>query len=241
MKSSKIMWAMMLAAVLGMTAMGQELRLNGIYVKPGDDKSWENAAGAEVSGTLWLNQYFGILGSVGVENWAVNEDENSDGFDTGRRWSGRNGGWIYRNLPVYRYDLWETKGSATVVPIGISGVAKIPVTHAFNITFEGGVKYLFVNSNVNIEGGYQEAAYYMGRKIAQGDVYSYETEVDVDNGVIGIIAGDCNFALTEAVSINVGGGYRFDLLKLKAEADGFESEDIESKGAFVRAGVSLKF
>lgn len=233
-----------ISVIFSMTAIAQEFRLNGIYVKPGQDDVWDNAGGAEISGTLWLNKYFGILGSVGVQNWLSNEDKKTSEYYTGKYFSGRIGKYVARNLPVYHKDWFEDEGSATIVPVGISGVGNIPIATAWSILLEAGVKYLFVNSNINRNWTDQSYPVYQGQVVGYFPARNGESEVELDDAIIGLVAGDIKFNINEQVAVNIGCGYQFDLSKSKNELEGWvqgSNENIEFQGFFARFGGSVTF
>jgi len=186
-------------------AADRELRFSPSYIIPGDDDTWDNALGIDVQYIVWNTPTLGFAASGGIGSWNVNDELLID-YEAG-------------------YAM-EIDGSATMLPLGASVLYRPSTSSSAKITFEAGLRYVIVNSGINI---------------AATDGYYYlEDEVDIDNGLVGIIGADLEFPLSPTANFGLGAGYQSDLSKGDASWFGVELGDNELKGLFIRIGLTLK-
>lgn len=122
-----------------------------------------------------------------------------------------------------------------MIPLGVSGMYKIPVGQAANLTLEAGVRYVIVNSNVEFIEAEALADSY-GHSYSQSASY----DVDLDDAIVGIIGAEFDFELSQGFRLFAGGGYQFDIVKGDVTAGGMDIDyENELKAAFIRAGVAL--
>lgn len=205
----------LIGIMLGVTmAQAQKIEISVApsYIFPGEKDTWDKAYGIEGQLRLWVNDYVGIAGAGGIQRWEV-----KDTTDT----------LILNGVP--RATI-ESSGDADMVPVGGSLLIRpIPkdVSKVVQLTIEGGVRYVFVNPNV--EGRYVDGT------------STREEKYKMDNGIIGLVAGDLAIVPIENFSVFAGGGYQFDLSKGNVDWMSESVGDNKMKGWFVRAGLTLMF
>jgi len=64
--------------------------------------------------------------------------------------------------------------------------------------------------------------------------------IDIDDGLIGLIAGNVAYPISPTMNLGFGAGYQFDISKGSAEWYGFDLGDNEMKGFFLRLGFNVK-
>jgi hypothetical protein len=117
-------------------------------------------------------------------------------------------------------------GDADLTYIGVSAVHDWALQGQWSFRGEAGIRYVMVDSNVDI--------YYVN---SSG---SATEELDIDNGVTGVLAGDALLKVNENVTLFGGAGVQFDLVKGDASAFGDDNES--SLGSvFIRAGAQFHF
>ncbi len=187
---------------------------------PGQDDDWDKGFGAFAQIVFWQESGLGIALSIGTQSWDVNDDVYFFGEDLG-----------YGIGYGYAAGL---EGDATMIPLGASGLYKISLGQAANLTLEGGIKYVVVNSDVKFVEAEALADSY-GYSIS--DSYSYD--VDIDNGIVGVVGAEFDVELSKGFRLFAGAGYQFDLVKGDMEVDGFDvNYENELKAAFLRAGLA---
>ncbi|MBU4247538.1 MAG: hypothetical protein KKG09_04220 [Verrucomicrobia bacterium] len=212
-KLMAILIGMMLGVILAQ-AQKLEISVAPNYVFPSEKDTWDKAYGIEGQLRLWANEYVGIAAAGGIQRWDINETSDA----------------LILNDEILAVT--DFTGSANMVPLGGSLLIRpIPAdwTKLIQLTIEGGVRYVFVNSNVK------------GTMVETDPVSVSEGNVDMDNGLIGLVAGDVGIVPLENFSIFVGGGYQFDLSKGNVDWLDSNISDNKMKGWFVRGGVTLMF
>jgi hypothetical protein len=208
------------AGVYGGSAKSSELKLGGEAVRPGQDDDWDKGYGASARVIFWQESGLGLALSIGAQKWDVNDETYSSG-----EYLGYGIGYGYAA---------GLEGDATMVPLGASGLYKIPVGQTANLTLEGGVRYVIVNSNVKfVEAEALVDAY--GNAVT--DSYSYD--VDFDNGIVGLIGAEFDIELSKGFRLFAGAGYQFDLVKGDTQVEGIDiNYENELKAVFIRAGLA---
>lgn len=208
-----------------------EVRVNGSYLFPGEDLFWDKAYGAEAKLIYWVNKNVGVALAAGAQKWTVNEDlrtfaaeDMGDGYE-----------FLYGEM---------LEGDALMFPLGGSVMFQYEVLKKLNLSVEGGLRYVLINSDakltaigVIIDSWYDDA-------IVDYAVNSYD--LDFENEFIGLVAADISYAVYKNISLFVGGGFQFDITRSKPtlSVDG-EDEDTRKdnalKASFVRGGASVLF
>lgn len=185
-------------------AANTELRFRPFLLFPGDDDTWDDAAGFEAQCVFWTTSNFGIAVAAGLQKWNV-----TDGIYT---------------EPGYAV---EADGDATVIPFGASVLFRpLPVNSQIILTLEGGLRYAIVNSDIDV--------------VATDYEYIYGDEVDIDNGLIGILGVDVGIPFSQKASLSFGAGYQFDIAKGDAEWYGINIGENELKGLMLNFGINVK-
>lgn len=202
-----------------------ELSLSGDLLLTSDTRWDIGIVGATAGGTVWASEYLGFSASVGIQKWAVDESmsEFKSGYFMGVRLAND-----------YHYE-----GAATAVPLGGSLRLRVPIEDLVSFEFEGGVKYVIMNSDIEEHG--KVSAYYGGT-----DNY-YIEKIDTENGVVGFFSCDMRLCPSKTFSIFLGAGYQFDLSKAAFELHEsknyafFEREDSNLAGMTFRIGCAWMF
>lgn len=192
-----------------------EFRFSGDLLVPGYDDLWDTAYGASAHATYWMTEYVGINAQLGLQSWQINEDN-----------------FHIQNIPAYGYimrNTWRFYGDALMIPLGISVRGRLPLNEVLSLGAEGGVKYVFVSSDVEERGFLGGAA--------------YRKDVDIDSGAVLFIETDLMVTPTENIQFFCGIGYQFDISKggMEWSSGSVSYADNELKAVTLRLGVSLQF
>jgi len=210
----------MLAAGLLDAAAYTQLKFGGEGVIPGDD-SWDIGYGASAQVIFWTDSGLGLALSAGAQIWDVNDDVTGYVEDVG-------GGFVAK----YREGF---EGDAVMLPLGASGLYRIALGETTSLILEGGLRYVIVNSNVKFVEAF-EVDDATGNALVEAMSY----DIDLDNGVVGLVGGDFEVALSESFNLFAGAGYQFDVLKGDISVVGIDSDvENELKAFYARAGISL--
>ncbi len=191
-----------------------EFAVTPSYIFPSENDTWDKAYGIEGQLRLWANDFIGIAGAGGYQ-----------------RWQGKDTTSTFQDFEGVPRATTEFSGDADMVPVGASLLIRpIPkdVTQRIQLTIEGGARYVFVNSNFK-------------GMLTDSDGVSETDKCRLDDGIIGLVAGDLGIVPVENLSIFVGGGYQFDLSKGNVDWMQENIGDNKMKGWFLRAGLTLMF
>lgn len=120
--------------------------------------------------------------------------------------------------------LFPLGGSILIRPIHIDRVS---------LTLEGGVRYVFVNAQVDYEAAYADIS---------GNEDYIKTKYDFGNGVVGVVGANLEVKVVNPLFVFVGAGYQFDISKGKITIPGMTgSVDNELKAFYGKAGLGLAF
>ena len=184
-------------------AADAEFQLRPYYLIPGQDDYWDYALGVEARYVFWTNPNMGIALAGGLATWKANDDV-----------------FFEEGLAA------QLDGSALAIPLGVSVLLRpMPADAPFELTLEGGLRYVVVNSNVDL---------------AATDFYYYaEDELDIENSVVGILGAELGFPLSDAMGLSFGVGYQFDISEGDVEWFGIDIEEFEMKGFYFNFGVNI--
>lgn len=204
------------------SAKSTELEVSGeALFSQGDD--WDNGYGVSSRAIFWNESGLGVALSIGVQKWGLNDQTTSDSEDFGYG---------------YTYDfVQKISGDATMIPLGVSGLYEIPVNQIVNFTLEGGIRYVIVDSNIKYDETFTYTDGYWGGSYSDSDSY----DVDIDNGVVGVLGAKFDVEVSEGFRVFAGAGYQFDMIKGDVSINGYDIAENELKAAFIRAGLAWKF
>lgn len=179
---------------------------SGRMLFPKDD-FWSDATGGEVQWRHWVGPMVGLALSAGFQSWSLQEGQ-------------------YIINP--EHETHPTLiGSATVLPIGVSAVFRLPPSQsALRFSAEVGIRYLMISSDAMMAFDYPNM-------FAQQTYL--ETSVDLDNRAVGLAAVEIGGALGSGLEWFVSGGYQMD--SGGGENWLFESIGNDFSGAVAGAGL----
>jgi len=184
-------------------AADAEFQLRPYYLIPGQDEFLDHALGVDARYVFWTNPNMGIALSGGLAAWKANDDVFfEDGLAA------------------------QLDGSALVIPLGASVLLRpTPADARFDLTLEGGLRYVVVDSNVDF---------------AVTDFYYYfEDALDIENGVVGVIGAEVGIPLSDVMGLSFGFGYQFDISEGDVEWLGVDIEEFEMKGFYFNFGLNI--
>ncbi len=173
----------------------REWSLHVDVARPGDDLFWDKGAGATFKYTVMQTKSRGFALSAGIQNWSVNEEIGLVGGDIG-------GGVVL----AYASQL---KGVAQLIPLSAAGVFRHQLSPKLDLNLEAGLIYILVNSNVEYDEAIGLAS--GGRSV----IDSYTSDVDIDNGLLAVIAADLRYKHVPSSKWTwlAGVGYQADISK----------------------------
>jgi len=183
------------------------------YYMPGEDDDYDSGFGAEAQVRFWQNQNLGFALAGGLANWNINEQEAvvSDGF-------------IAVGVSI--------EGSVLLVPIGGSILFRPTLGDNLSLILECGLRYVVVESDVEVT---------FAAANAFGAVVGGTADIEIDNGLVGLIAANLEAELSPGFSLLGGVGYQFDIAKGDAKWMGEDLGENELKAFFIRAGLAINF
>jgi len=184
------------------------------YYVPGDSESYKNGYGGEVQARFWLMEYVGIAVAGGGALWNVKEES----------------GVVYNDRAAVAA---KVSGDIALFPLGGSLIIRPIHIDRVSLTLEGGVRYVFVNSQVDFEAAYADV---YGRQAYLKEKY------DIGNGVVGIVGANLEVKIINPLFAFIGAGYQFDISKGKVTLPGATgSFDNELKAFYGKVGLGLAF
>ena len=117
------------------------------------------------------------------------------------------------------------KGSAQLIPIGVSGLLNVVDANQWRIDGEAGIRYVFMSSDIRV----QSVATGAGEDVGQED------------GVVAVLRLNVNRRVAERWSLFCGGGVQFDLSAGKISFGGEKQGDDNLKGYSLSFGATYSF
>ncbi|MBN1269729.1 MAG: hypothetical protein JXB04_09090 [Kiritimatiellae bacterium] len=198
-KTTAAALAFALAAVAAIRGMETEWSGSIAYRFPdlGDFDVYDRAAGVEIQYRNWLWETYGFALSVGYEDWQA-VDGKTD-------WGELDG------------------GSVTVVPFGVSLIARPLRFDTAQLTLEAGLRYAMADSDLAVEAP------------------SEELTVDVDDVWLAHLALGIDGYLSDTVTLLGGLGYQADIERASARAGRYHLMDNRFENFFLQAGARVVF
>jgi hypothetical protein len=146
----------------------------------------------------------------------------------GFAFAGGIGSWQVNENALVIYDpdlgaaaIAQPDGNALTFPLGASVLFRPSAVG----TIECGLRYVFVSSNVDVGATYSNI--------------HVKDNVDIDDGLVGLVGADWAYPITPTVNVGFGAGYQFDISKGSVSWRGIDLEDNELKGFYLRLGLNL--
>jgi hypothetical protein len=208
---------LLVLGIAGSVSARQDMELGGglVFFMPDEDDTWDNSFGADFEMRFWLNDVLGVACGLGMTRWDI--DSQRETWADGE------------------YTYWqEISGDAGFMSLGGAVVVRTPVFSGMRLTAEGGVRYVYSNSDVELE--------YERRNGSGFREYKAGT-VDFDGtSMIGLIAADLEMPVASSVALFVGGGFQFDIVKADVEwYDDSKLDDLELQAFYVQGGARVSF
>ncbi len=184
------------------------------YYVPSAGDGYKNGFGGEIQARFWLMEYFGVALAGGAASWEV-KDESA---------------FFYNGVAAVAAKI---SGDISTFPLGGSLIVRPIHVDRVSLTLEGGVRYVFVDSQVDYESAYADI---FGRN------EHYKDTFDVGNSVIGVVGANLEVKIFKPLFGFVGAGYQFDISKGAVTLPGATgSFDNELAAFYGKAGLGLAF
>lgn len=188
-----------------------DFSIGGLYYTPQDDDSYDYGYGAEIQPRFWLIDQVGFALSVGYADWQINEMSESASED---------------GITVSA----SIDGDVRLVPMGGSLLIRPIKTDKLSVILEGGVRYVVVDSSAECK---------VEAHNEEGESYSMKETIDMDDGVVGVVAATIEGKISKNVSLFIGGGYQYDISKGEVKILDEDAGKNELEAFFVKAGLSF--
>lgn len=180
-----------------------ELTTSGLFwlVGHGDDELFQTGFGLGASYREWVAFPFGVGLNLNVAQWQV--DKNSNAI----KWDG-----------VTRYS-----GDATLLGLGPAVYFCIIDWDTWNLTLEGGIQFVHVDSSVRVQ------------------VEDERLNLRIGSAIIWHVGLEYDYMLSESMYLQAAGGYQGDLSAANTKYKYGSVRDTSLQGVFLRLGVKFLF
>ena len=190
---------------------GSEITPSILIYNINDDDDYDSGAGLECQYRFWFAENFGIGASIGYSNWEINDDSYYERDETG----------------TYSADM---DGDVSLLFVGPSLLLRPQINDRVRFVFDAGIKYAIVDSNAKVN--YRFSSGYYSIRASE--------DIEIDDGIIGTVGLNCEFSISNHVSLFVGAGYNFDIEKGDVEIDGENAGENELKSSMFKTGCSIR-
>jgi len=196
MKKVCLLVVVALVAVVAV-AEGVEVSGSGVFYLPED--FWSGGYGAEVRGVIPCGGSLSVAGTLGFAHWKVKEVSGaaSGAFEM----TGVAGEEIYSSAQG------GFRGSANLIPIGVSLLYDVPVEIDMELTIEAGPKFVIVDDNIEVYGDIHASSNFSSRR-KDMDV---PMTLEMSHGLVGVIAANLAKPIQDNLSVVAGLGYQFNM------------------------------
>ena len=184
-------------------APNADLVISAVYYSPGQDDDYDSGFGGELQMRFWASPNAAIVFSGGAAAWQMNEDEVDPGVVT------------------------AVDGDVNIFPVGGSILLRPISGENMSLTLEAGVRYVFVDSQADVE-------------VFDGSGYDTK-RLEIDDGVVGLVAAEIVTRFGSQLSLLLSAGYQFDLSKGDATWFGADAGENELKAFLAKAGFVMEF
>lgn len=207
MKKIWILTIVALAAVLGSARAqsnpyGIELQGSLNYWVP-DFELYDYAYGVDLECRNWFLDPVGLALGVGISSWEVKEGRSA----------------------VDPSKLKELDGQLTTIPLGPSLLYKIVDLTDWNLTAEGGVRYVFAQSSIHYK---------------RADTGESGT-LDIDESILGVLGLDYERSFDEGKIFFAGAGYQIDIDEGAIQLSDIKNTPNRLEAFFLRIGTKIQF
>ncbi|HRT04385.1 MAG TPA: hypothetical protein P5204_01675 [Kiritimatiellia bacterium] len=182
-----------------------ELAVSGLAFLPdhADCDLFALGLGAQVSYREWFSFPWGVGVNLGVSQWQVDDASNA-----------------FKIKYVKNYD-----GEALVIPFGASLFFNVIDWDNWNLIFETGLQYAFVESSVD----------------AYNEDKDRRQEADIGGAVLWNLGAEYEYMVSENVYLTGALGYQQDVLNEDSKFDGKTVRDVTFGGGYARLGAKFLF
>lgn len=235
------------------TAEGSRLTFE--YDMPQQDDFWDGGYMGELQIRRW-SEHVGIAICLGYGDWDVTPesvaliashkvqgpcvadaniaiDEINDARTEAASGSEGDGPSLLGSARSVNIQNIQVSGNANPLQGGVSFLYRPWTDKNVSLSFEAGIRYIFISSKVNVDVSYTEPRSGVAG-IVKGDT-------ELDEAVVGRLGADLEIALTPEMSLFAGAGYQFDIEKSRLDWEGRELFEVEMGGPFARAGLQFNF
>ncbi len=179
---------------------------------PAEDLDWSGAGGIEAQMRFWQEGNVALALCAGVQSWDAVEAylESDDGQSA---------------------VATEIRGSTDLVPVGVSLLARCPLTPGVAVLFEGGLRYAFTDFDVTVDIAYVDD---------RDSLYTREV-IEVEDTFLALAAADIEFLIAEGFRLSAGIGYQFDLTEPNESVLGADLGPTDFSAIMGRFGLSMAF
>ena len=184
-----------------------ELAVSGQAFLPdhADCDLFELGVGAQVSYREWFSFPWGVGVNLGVSQWQVDDASNA-----------------FKIQYVSDYD-----GEALVIPFGASLYFNVIDWDNWNLIFETGLQYAFVESSVD---AYND-----------GDNRKKRQDADIGGALLWTLGAEYEYMVSENVYLTGGLGYQMDVMNEDTKFDGETVRDVTFGGGYARLRAKFLF
>ena len=161
--------------------------------------------GAQISYREWFSFPWGVGVNLGVSQWQVASDADA-----------------FKIEYVGDYD-----GEALVIPFGASLFFNVIDWDNWNLIFETGLQYAFVESSVD---AYND-----------GDNRKKRQDADIGGALLWTLGAEYEYMVSENVYLTGGLGYQMDVMNEDTKFDGETVRDVTFGGGYARLGAKFLF
>jgi hypothetical protein len=150
-------------------------------IGPTRGEDWDSAAGFEAQIRFWSERSRALAFVVGGQMWKAPE-EYSEWDDNGTAYTS----WI--------------AGDATILPVGLSVFLRRTLSPGLDITLEGGARYVFVDSSLDVDVTTRN----------QDGIGGYTESIDIADTFLGVLGVNIEADFGNGLGLLLGAGYQFD-------------------------------
>lgn len=177
---------------------------------PEKTEHWDSAGGIELQSIFWSSEYTAVAFSFGAQGWSAEEE-------------------MYVEVDEDSVLSYYSEGRASAVPLGVSLLLRLPVSEQVGLTVEGGLRYLYIDSDVEIDVYLEEVS---------GTSHVNDV-VEIDDTFLGVLGVKLDVPVSDFAWIYFGMGYQFDLGEPDEAVFGDYLDTTSFDAGYVSLGMSV--